>query len=190
MTFFSSGRERRLWLWLAVVLAAIYATLGQAPVLAAALRERSALRDNLIFALFVILVVITVLFIRQRPGRAEVAVGLGILVVYVTAWLRIGALEERTHLFEYGLVAALVHEALLERQANGRFVPALPLLALVISFLLGWLDEGIQAILPNRVYDWRDVFFNSVAAAMVIGARWVLAYVRRRVQAARDGSKP
>lgn len=182
MTLFSSRRERKLWFWLAAVLAGIYSTLGSAPALAAALREWDELRNTLFFALFLVLVLVAILFIRRRPGRAEIAVGVGILIVYVMAWLRIGTLEERTHLFEYGLVAALVHEALLERQTNGRSAPKLTLLALAISLLLGWLDEGIQSILPNRVYDIRDVFFNSVAAAMVIGARWVLNQVRRWAQ--------
>jgi VanZ family protein len=110
------------------------------------------------------------------------------MVTYLSAWLRIGTLEERTHLFEYGLVAALVHEALVERQENGRWVPRTAVLALVISVLLGWLDEGIQSILPNRVYDIRDVLFNTVAAVMVIGARWALARVRRWAHARRpDG---
>ncbi len=178
MSFFSSTRERRLWLWLGLVLAAIYATLGQVPALAAALRARGELRDTLFFVLFVALVVLAVLFIRRRPGRAEIAVGLAILVVYLAAWIRIGTLEERTHLFEYGLVAALVHEALLERRENGRRVPVPALLALAIAALFGWLDEGIQAVLPNRVYDIRDVFFNTVAAGMIIGARWALDWVR------------
>lgn len=186
MSFFSSARECRLWMWLGIVLVGIYATLGRVPAIAAALRARNELRDMLFFVLFVVLVVVAILFIRRRPGRAEIAVGIGILVIYLTAWLRIGTLEERTHLFEYGLVAALVHEALLERQANGRQVPAPALLALVISALLGWLDEGIQSILPNRVYDMRDVLFNTVAAAMVIGARWALESVRRWAQARRD----
>ena len=180
---FSSERERRLWLWLGIVLVGIYATLGQAPMVAAALRERNDLRDTLFFVLFVAMVVVAVLFIRRRPGRAEIAVGVGILIVYVTAWLRIGTLEERTHLFEYGLVAALVHEALVERQENGRFAPTPAFLALIISILFGWLDEGIQSILPNRVYDIRDVIFNGIAAAMVIGARWVLGRVRQWVHA-------
>lgn len=182
MRFFSSKRERRLWLWLAVVLAGIYSTLGSAPALAAALRERDELRNSLFFYLFVALVVVSVLFIRRRPGRAELAVGVGVLIIFVTAWMRIGTLEERTHLFEYGLVAALVHEALLERRANGRSVPRLTLLALTISFLLGLLDEIIQSFLPTRVYDIRDVFFNSVAVVLVIGARWALDTVRRWAQ--------
>ncbi len=184
-TIFSSNRERRLWLWLVVVLGGIYSTLGQAPTIAAALRERNDLRDSLFFALFVALVVIAVGFANSRPGRAEIAVGFGILIVYLTAWLRIGTLEERTHLFEYGLVAGLVHEALIERHKNGgweswpSWVPAPALLALIISILFGWLDEVIQSFLPNRVYDFQDIVFNAVAAILVIGARWLLIHVQR-----------
>lgn len=185
MSVFSSPRERKLWAALAIVLVAIYATLGQAPAIAAGLRERGNLTATLVLVFLLSLVVISVAFIRRRPGRAELAVGLGILIVYLMAWVRIGVgtMEERTHLFEYSLVAALVHEALLERRRNGRRVPAPALLALIVSVLLGWLDEGIQALLPNRVYDITDVAFNALAATMIIGARWLLAFVRRRVAA-------
>lgn len=185
MSLVRSKRERRLWGWLGIVLIGIYATLGQTPKFAAFLRDRGELRDTTFFILFVGLSLIAILFIRRRPGRAEIAVGVGILAVYLTAWLRIGTLEERTHLFEYGLVAALVHEALLERQANGWRGPPPALLALIIAILLGWLDEGIQSLLPNRVYDVRDVVFNAVAAGLIIGARWALAWVRQRIDSAK-----
>ena len=99
-----------------------------------------------------------------------------------------GSWEERTHLFEYALVAALVHEALLERRDNGRRVPAPALLALVISLLLGWLDEGIQSLLPNRVFDLIDVAFNSIAATMIIGMRCAVALVRAWVERRRGGA--
>ncbi len=185
MTFFSSKRERRLWSALVIVLIAIYATLAHVPAIAAILRERNELTGSMFVGLLVAMVVNTVLFIRKRPGRAEIAVWVGILMVYLTAWLRIGIAspEERTHLFEYSLVAALVHEALLERRENGRRVPAPALLALVISIGLGWIDEGIQSLLPNRVYDNIDVLFNALAATIIISARWSLAFVRRKVQA-------
>ena len=184
MSVFSSHRERNLWAALVIVLVAIYATLGQAPAIAAGLRERGSLTATLVQAFILSLVVISVAFIRRRPGRAELAVGLGILIVYLMAWLRIGegTMEERTHLFEYSLVAALVHEALLERRRKKR-VPAPALLALMVSVFLGWLDEGIQALLPNRVYDIMDVAFNALAATMIIGARWLLAFARRRAAA-------
>ncbi len=190
MSFFSSKRERRLWSALVVVLVTIYATLGSVPAIAAILRERNYLTNGMGFMSFVTLVVIAILFVRRHPGRAEIAVGVGILIVYLMAWLRIGigTPEERTHLFEYSLVAALVHEALLERRENGRHVPVPTILALIISIFLGWLDEGIQSLLPNRVYDIIDVCFNALAATMIIGARWLLAFVLHWVQARRGGT--
>ena len=191
MSFFSSRRERRLWLALAIVLAGIYATLGNAPEIAAMLRERRSLTGTTFVVCLVALVVISILFIRRRPGRAEIAAGAGILIVYLLAWIRIGVAtpEERTHLFEYSLVAALVHEALLERRENGRRVPVPALLALIIAILLGCLDEGIQSLLPNRVFDLIDIAFNSLAATMIIGARWILAFVQQWVQARRGGAQ-
>ena len=179
-SLFSSRRERRLWFALVIVLVGIYATLGQAPAMVAALGEEilASAGTNLVFILLVLLVVIPVFFVDKRLGRAEVAVGAAILAVYLLAWLRTGSWEERTHLVEYALVAALVHEALLERRDNGRRVPAPAILALIISVLLGWLDEGIQSLLPNRVHDMLDVAFNSLAAIMIIGARCLVRWVR------------
>jgi len=49
-----------------------------------------------------------------------------------------------------------------------------------VTAILGWLDEGIQAILPNRVYDVRDVGFNALAGLMAIAASLGLAWARRR----------
>ena len=181
MSFFSSKRERRLWLALTIVLVAIYATLGQTPAIVAALGTDivESAEANLVFALLVLLVVIPVFFVDKRLARLEVAVGIGILAVFLLTWLRLGSWEERTHLFEYALVASLVHEILLERRDNGRPVPAPALLALLISLSLGLLDEAIQILLPNRVFDPIDVAFNSLAAAIIIGARWVLRLLRR-----------
>ena len=188
-SYFSSNRERRLWFALGIVLVGIYTTLGQAPAIVVALGESivASAGTNLFFALLALLVVIPIFFIDKRLGRNEIAVGLGILAVYLMAWLRIGSWAERTHLFEYALVAALVHEALLERKDNGRRVPAPALLALIISLLLGCLDEGIQFLLPNRVFDIIDIAFNSLAVTIIIASRWVLARVRQWLHGRRSG---
>ena len=58
------------------------------------------------------------------------------------------ALEERTHLIEYGVVAVFIHEALTERASHGRRVPLPAALAVLGTALVGTLDEGIQAFLP------------------------------------------
>jgi len=91
------------------------------------------------------------------------------------AWWRIDSWEERTHLIEYGIVAALIHQALLERVRNGRHVPAPAALSVAVTALLGALDEIIQALLPSRVFDVRDIGFNALAGFMVIAARLALA---------------
>lgn len=180
MPFFTSKRERRLWIALVIVLAAIYATLAQTPAIVAALGTDliESAEANLVFALLALLVVIPIFFVDKRLARLEIAVGIGILSVCLLAWLRLGSWEERTHLFEYALVAALVHEALLERRDNGRRVPAPTLLALMISLALGLIDESIQYLLPNRVFDPVDVAFNSLAATVIIGSRWLFRRLR------------
>jgi VanZ family protein len=50
----------------------------------------------------------------------------------------------------------------------------------VVTALLGWLDEGIQAVLPNRVYDIRDVGVNALAGLLAIAASLVLEWARGR----------
>ena len=166
---FTSARERRLWLWSLAVVAAIYSTLGLAGSLAARLRE-----DNLMSAAVFVLMILTVATIvgsglRRRPGRRELWVGLGLTAVYGMAVLRMGVgPEERTHLFEYGVVAVLIYQALRERARGGAGVRVPALSALVVTALLGWLDEGIQALLPNRVYDNFDVLSNAIAALIGI----------------------
>ena len=77
-------------------------------------------------------------------------------------------------------MAILIHQALAERLRHGRRIPAPAALTVTLTALLGWLDEGIQALLPNRVYDIRDVAFNALAGLMAIAASLALARARRR----------
>jgi VanZ family protein len=95
---------------------------------------------------------------------------------------RLGIPEERTHLVEYGVVALLIYEALKERASQGRYAPAL--LATLSSSFLGVLDECIQAFLPNRLFDPRDIFFNVLAGVVVIFASMALSWVRKRMMQA------
>ena len=134
------------------------------------------------FALVLLLVVgaIAGQWVKRRPNLGEIGVALGVMAVYLMAWIRIQSPEERTHLFEYGLVAILIYQALSERLRNGCRVPSPAALAVAVTALLGWLDECIQAILPNRVYDIRDVGFNALAGLMTISASVVLTWVGRR----------
>lgn len=176
---FSSAKERRLWIWTGIVIVAIYSTLGPIEVLAAALRERNLLRLTSAVVLALVVAVMAVPWLKRRPGRREIGAAIGIAAVYLTTLIRLPVPEARSHLFEYGLVAMLIYQALTERRRNGRSVSIPAVTAFVATALLGWLDEGIQLFLPNRVYDLVDVGFNAIAAFMAISASVFMAWAQK-----------
>jgi VanZ family protein len=51
---------------------------------------------------------------------------------------------------------------------------------MVVTLVLGWLDEAIQWAMPGRYYDWRDVGFKAFAGITVILARVAMARRWRR----------
>ncbi|MDH3530643.1 MAG: VanZ family protein, partial [Acidobacteriota bacterium] len=172
LPLFSSDRERRLWFWTLLVVAAIYSTLGLASTLAGAIPDILAAFG---FVAGMLLVGATVLTqgLKTKPRGLEIAVGLGIAVVYLMVFLRI-AIPERSHLIEYGVVAVFVYEAITERKGNGRRVYLPALLAIFLTTFIGALDEGIQFFLPSRVFDPRDILFNGLAAMMAVAASFSL----------------
>ena len=175
-----SVRERRLWLGLLAALAAIYLSLGLAPALAGELRERGLIAPA--FSLGALLAGATIVAsgVRARPRGAELAVILGVAAAWLLLFTRLASLEERTHLIEYGVVGALLYEALAERAGRGRWAPRPALLAALATAGLGVIDEGIQGLLPNRVFDPRDIWFNTLAGVMAVAAGAGLAGLRRR----------
>ncbi len=178
MSPFTSYRERRLWMWVLVTVVAIYATLGPAQILVAELRERYLLRISFILLLVIIGVVIIWRWVKNPPGWREIGVWVGVALVYTFAFLRVETPEERTHLIEYSLVAILIYQALLERARNGRHVPHTAVLAFAATAVLGIIDEAIQWVLPNRVFDPIDIGFNALAALMAIVGSLALIWVR------------
>lgn len=100
---------------------------------------------------------------REAPGWTYAAL-LGAALCYLVAfsWLRAARLE-RTHLPEYGIAAWLAWRAV------GPLVPnrlAGYLAAAALGTAIGYGDELVQAVLPGRVYDLRDVAMNAVGAAL------------------------
>ena len=179
-SFFASPRERRLWGYALAVQVAIWAALGLAGRLAETLRDYGFLAPAFGLGFLLVIVSVAGISLGSRPRGREIWVLLGIAAVYGMVVVRMGvSWEERTHVFEYGLVALFVHAALVERRARGRRVPAPAVLAVLVTAALGWLDEGIQALLPGRVYDLRDVGFNALAGVMAVSAGSLLGWVRR-----------
>lgn len=179
-SFFSSRRERWLWGWALFVVVVIFATLGLARRLAGTLRDQGLISDAFWAGLILIAAAVFFQGIRMRLRGIEIGVALGVAGAYLIAFLRMAVPEERSHLIEYSIVALLVYEALTERRTQGRRVPAPELLAVLITLLVGVVDEGIQAVLPTRVFDPIDILFDLIASVMAVGGSAALGWVRRR----------
>ena len=180
MVLFTSQREKKLWLWTLAVVGAIYGTLGLVQPLAGLLRDRGIL--SAAFWLCITLVALTILVhgLKRRPSRAEIWVWLGIASVYLLLFLRMTVPEERSHLIEYSVVGVFIYEALKERARHSQVrFPAL--IAIVLTILIGTLDECIQLLLPIRVFNLFDILFNALAGLLAISSSAVLAWIRSRV---------
>ena len=179
MSLFSSARERRLWMWTAVVVAAIYSTLGLARTLVEYLGNDFISVGLFLAGCLLVLATVVTQGLRVRPGGAEIAVALGVAAAYLLVVVRMSVPTERSHLVEYGVVAVFIHEALTERADRGRRVPVPALLAIVAASLVGVIDEGIQRFIPSRVFDPVDMLFNALAAVMAVTASVALRWARR-----------
>lgn len=176
---FRSRAERRWWSAAGAVLATIYGTLYSAQSLLDALRQRNLLRVAIGVAAALAATALVVALRRRRAGWREWAAWAVAALVGAGLAARLEVIQERIHLLEYGGVALIFLAALEARSAaDGGTTPAgrLYVAAGVLTALAGWLDEAIQGVLPNRVYDLRDVRLNALAGALALGA---LALARR-----------
>ena len=187
MSIFSSRRERRLWACALAVLVAIYLTFGLAQTLMGLLGNTGLDVWLFLFACILILVAVVTQGLRVRPSVAEVGVAIGIYAAYLLVFVRMTVVTERSHLVEYSVVAICVYEALLERASRGRRVPVPALLAVLITGLLGVLDECVQLAMPSRVFDRDDILFNLLASTMAVVASASLAAARRWASARKRG---
>lgn len=187
---FTSARERRLWILAGSCLLLIYSSLYIARPVTNWLRDANLLRLAVSGAFLLAAAWVGLGLLRSRPGwRVWVALA-GIVAGYVVLLSRFDLPEERLHFLEYGLVGGLLFTALLERQKNTRgesgelssrrafLWPAVG--AFVMTGLAGWIDEWIQAVLPNRFYDLRDVAMNAAGGALAVLSIWGLDLLRQR----------
>lgn len=135
--YFTSKRERRLWLWTLAVVVAIYSTLGLARTLAAALGDTGLGTGLFVVCCLMVLATVVTQGLKTRPGSAEIAVALGVAAAYLLVFVRMAIKTERSHMIEYGVVAIFIYEALTERASQGRRVPVPALLAIVAASLVG-----------------------------------------------------
>jgi uncharacterized membrane protein YhaH (DUF805 family) len=182
---FTSAREKRLWLWALLVIATILASLFIGNPLATQLRDQNVQAVFFVLGMLIIAAAVIVHGLRDKPGKIELSVLLGIVAIYVMFFLRLGILE-RSHLIEYSVLSIFIHKALLERKKEGKNIAYPALLASAIAISVGILDECIQYFLPNRVFDLEDIVFNCMAVVMAIGSSLLLKWVYGRVSKAKN----
>ncbi|MCP4401922.1 MAG: sulfatase-like hydrolase/transferase [bacterium] len=81
---------------------------------------------------------------------------------------------EKVHFLEYGFLALLLCKAFSYRVKD----KSAYLLSLLLVYLIGMTDEGIQWALPQRVGEYRDIWMNFTSGALALLA--VLLVIRPR----------
>lgn len=188
--FFASRRERRLWIWTALVIAGVYSTLGLTAIFPEALYSQAFAAVAFVTAMVLIAVTVLTQGLRLRPGGLEVGVALGIAIVLGMVIFRM-RIAERSHIIEYVVVAVFIYEALHERRRGGKRVPVPWLVAILVTSLVGAIDEAVQLFLPHRVFDPNDIVFNTLAAVAAVAALSLLGWIRARGSTERgSGRRP
>ena len=157
---------------LAVYLLAIYATLGVVRTITNFLRDHGILRISVVAAFAIAAAAVLWLIFRdarRRSWRFALAL-MAVACVYAAVIYPMKSPEEKIHFIEYGGVAVLAYASSKRYFASALFVAA-----------AGWVDEGIQAVLPARVYDLRDVAFNAAAGLMALAAIAIFSRHEREV---------
>ena len=180
MSFFTSSRERNRWIRALLVCIVIYATLFLGEPLTRLL-ENQDLRAVL-FLSGMLLSAGTVFFhaLKKPLLNIELSLFFGMLAVYLMLFLRLG-MAERTHLIEYSVLTIFILQAYVERSKLAKPRKYLMLYTFFTAFLIGFIDEWIQRILPNRVFDPEDILFNSMAIALTLVATGLLQWIRKKI---------
>ena len=110
-----------------------------------------------IFGSFIVFYLIS----KQKDIRSFMWLAI-LACVYAFGLSRLELPIERIHFIEYGILSIFVFRALRHNIKN----KSIYLWSGIAVFGLGLIDEGIQYVLPNRVYETRDVIVNGVAGIL------------------------
>ncbi len=176
---FTSLREKRLWMGALAVFAAIYSTLFIGKPLANLLQDQDVQAIFFVAGMLLTTAAIIAHGLLTKPSGMELSILLGIIAVYMMLVFRMGA-PERSHLIEYSVLAIFIHKALVERARKKKLILKPAFCALAITIFIGVLDECLQIVMPNRVFDLQDILFNMIAATMTILSGLLLNWARKR----------
>lgn len=175
---FAFTREQRLWTAAALIVLAIYFTLGLTVEWLRLLQASGWGAGVFLLGCCLLLVSVVTRGMTAIPNRKEVAVAVGIAILYSVTLSYIEHPEERIHVIMYGVVALLIYAALLERSVYGKRITTIPIVVVAVTAALGSIDEVLQLILPNRVFDVHDILYNILASVMAVISNGSLRWMR------------
>ncbi|NNE26461.1 MAG: VanZ family protein [Saprospiraceae bacterium] len=180
MSLFKNKKEQSYWIGAGLVVLTIYASLFLSH--SAQMYFLSQDFQAVLFLSGMFLVSASVLRYGSRRNlkhlnTALILCGTTILVMVI---FRLGA-PERSHLMEYTILTLLIHLALSERFNVSLSNVKVSILAFLISGSIGLLDELIQIVMPERVFDVYDIIFNFMAAGFAVGMILIIQFVRRHI---------
>ena len=165
------------WLQAFGFLLLIYATIPLGRPIADFLKERIPFNKCVNAAYILVVSGVFIFLLRKfRVKKISTYFLLSILLgiyMYFVAHIRIPI--EKIHFIEYGFLSFLIFRALkVDMPAYVAYIAAL-----VLTGAFGWIEEGLQSLIPGRYYDHRDIIFNSIGGLLGI---LVVYCIRREIK--------
>lgn len=158
MTVKKSAIRRTYWDQAFLAVFFIYLTIPLALPLTNFLKRFLSLNLVINTVIIVLLLSLAVLLIRNIPiKRASTYFFMAVLSAGYLAVIILPKIPvEKVHCMEYGFLSYLIFRALrLDLKSYQAYA-----LALIMTGMFGWLDEGIQYLMPGRYYALSDVWLN------------------------------
>lgn len=181
MKLFHSQREKILWLYALSCWVIILSLLFIGQPLTELFSNQNLQAAFFMFGMVLVGLAIVVHAFNKKSGELTAVLWLALLAVFSMFLLRLG-LPERSHLIEYGILAILIHKALIERQKKKDSKWITPLFAISLTSILGIIDELLQLLVPLRFFDINDIYFNSLAAIFAIGSKVSVDWIRTKMK--------
>lgn len=185
--------ERRWWLAAGLWTVALYLGTALAQQAMLALRSRGLLATSVTTAFALCGLAALALVLRAGGRRRALVASFAVAALYTALLSNLTIIQERLHFIQFGVLALLALRALEARQQrlgrDGGWITANPPVTAAIVGALGGLgDELVQALVPSRVFDLRDIAFNATAAVLAVAVdRFLRSAIAADRQAAARG---
>ena len=135
------------------------------------LRNHNLLIQTIYFAYFIFIIAISyIIVVKEKEQRIIVWISIFMILLVLLQLSKFMIVpEEKIHFLQYGILGYFLFKAILHSIINSRKIYSFNtsvivsgFLALIFCSFIGFLDEIIQYYLPSRVYDIRDIIWNSI----------------------------